>query len=191
MFGRIQGDGGVTILMEKVLNQVLQAQVSEQFQASPYERTADRQGHRNGTRARKLTTRVGTLMLRVPQIREDQFSTDLLCQCRMPDTLRKHLWNKWQDLASKTIAQVVDGMLPAFRPQTPNEPVRISGLALTRVNYVAHFLEALRHSTHGFDSRHTDKTILFTHTGEISDDLPYLAFFWWVGILAKPEWLFV
>ena len=75
-----QGDDGVKVLMEKVLNQVPQAQASEQLQASPYERTADRQGCRNGTRARKLTTRVGTLTLRIPQIREGQFSTDLFAR---------------------------------------------------------------------------------------------------------------
>ena len=65
-----QGDDGVKVLMEKGLNQVLQAQATEQLQADPYERTADRQGYRNGTRARKLTTRVGTLTLRIPQLRE-------------------------------------------------------------------------------------------------------------------------
>jgi putative transposase len=75
-----QGDDGVKILVEKVLNQVLQAQASEQLQAGPYERTADRQGYRNGTRARKLTTRVGTLTLRIPQLREGQFSTDLFAR---------------------------------------------------------------------------------------------------------------
>jgi len=71
-----QGDDGVKVLMEKVLNQVLQAQASEQLQAGPYERTTERQGYRNGTPARKLTTRVGTLTLRIPQLRAGQFSTD-------------------------------------------------------------------------------------------------------------------
>ena len=66
--------------MENGLNQVLQAQASEQLQADPYERTADRQGYRNGTRARKLTTRVGTLTLRILQLREGQFSTDLFAR---------------------------------------------------------------------------------------------------------------
>ena len=75
-----QGDDGVKVLMENGLNQVLQAQATEQLQADPYERTADRQGYRNGTRARKLTTRVGTLTLRIPQLREGQFSTDLFAR---------------------------------------------------------------------------------------------------------------
>ena len=75
-----QGDDGVKVLMENGLNQVLQAQATEQLQADPYERTADRQGYRNGTRPRKLTTRVGTLTLRIPQLREGQLSTELFAR---------------------------------------------------------------------------------------------------------------
>jgi putative transposase len=70
------GDDGVRVLMEKVVNQILQAQATEQLRAAPEERTEERQGYRNGTRARKLTTRVGTLTLRIPQLREGQSSTD-------------------------------------------------------------------------------------------------------------------
>jgi hypothetical protein len=72
-----QGDDGVKVLMEKVLNPVLQVQANEQLQAGPDERPADRQGYRNGIRARKLTTRVGMLTLRIPPLRAGQFSTDL------------------------------------------------------------------------------------------------------------------
>ena len=75
-----RGDDGVKMLMEKVLNQILQAQAAEQLQAAPYERTDDRQGYRNGTRSRKLTTRVGTLTLRIPQLREGQLSTELFAR---------------------------------------------------------------------------------------------------------------
>src|SRR5579875_848788 len=75
-----QGDDGVKVLMEKALNQVLPAPASEQLQAGPYERTADRQGYRNGTRARKLATRVGMLTLRMPQLREGPFSPELFAR---------------------------------------------------------------------------------------------------------------
>jgi transposase-like protein len=64
-------------LLEAVLNQVLDAQVSEQLQAEPYERTEQRQGYRNGYKPRRLTTRVGWLALRVPQVRDGIFSTEL------------------------------------------------------------------------------------------------------------------
>src|SRR5690554_1682476 len=54
-------DSGVSALLESVLNQVLQAQATEQLQAEPYERTDERKGYRNGTRPHTLTTRVGTI----------------------------------------------------------------------------------------------------------------------------------
>ena len=74
------GKGQLAQLVEAVLNQVLQAQVTEQVQATPYERTDERRGYRNGYRPHQLTTRVGTLTLRVPQVREGQFSTELFAR---------------------------------------------------------------------------------------------------------------
>ena len=62
------------------MNQVLEAQVSEQLGAERYERTEERQGYRNGVRPRKLTTRVGQLSLRVPQVRDGQFSPELFAR---------------------------------------------------------------------------------------------------------------
>jgi len=62
-------DSGVAALLESVLNQILQAQATEQLQAEPYERTDERKGYRNGTRPHQLTTRVGTITLRVPRVK--------------------------------------------------------------------------------------------------------------------------
>jgi len=70
-------DEGMAALAEQVLNQVLDAQMTEHLQAKPYERTDQRRAYRNGYKPRKLTTRVGTLTLRVPQARDGSFSTDL------------------------------------------------------------------------------------------------------------------
>src|SRR5690554_3411059 len=73
-------DSGVSALLESVLNQILQAQATEQLQAEPYERTDKRKGYRNGTREHPLTTRVGTITLRVPRFRDGQFSTDMFAR---------------------------------------------------------------------------------------------------------------
>ncbi|WP_206920216.1 IS256 family transposase, partial [Alicyclobacillus suci] len=73
-------DGGVAKLVEQVLNQVLQAQVTEQLKASPYERTDERRGYRNGTLPHPITTRVGRLILQVPRIRNGEFSTELFAR---------------------------------------------------------------------------------------------------------------
>jgi putative transposase len=75
--GLLGSQDGLAKLIEGVLNQILQAQVSEQLGASPHERTEDRQGYRNGVRARTLYTRVGPVTLLVPQTRDGSFSTDI------------------------------------------------------------------------------------------------------------------
>lgn len=64
-------------LLEEIFNQVLLAQSTEQLGAEPYERTEGRTAYRNGTRERQLTTRIGTLTLRIPRHRNGQFSTEL------------------------------------------------------------------------------------------------------------------
>ena len=73
-------DSGVAALLESVLNQILQAQATEQLKAEPYERTDERQGYRNGTRPHPLTTRVGTITLNVPRFRNGQFSTEMFAR---------------------------------------------------------------------------------------------------------------
>jgi len=78
--GLFSGDKGLAQLLEQVLNQVLRAQASEQLKAEPYERCEDRQGYRNGTRPHPLTTRVGTLTLRVPRLRNGNFSPELFAR---------------------------------------------------------------------------------------------------------------
>lgn len=72
-----QGDQGDSKLVESVLNQVLDTQVSEHLNAAPYERTDERRGYRNGYQEREMKTRLGMLELRVPRVRNGAFSTDL------------------------------------------------------------------------------------------------------------------
>lgn len=73
-------DSGMAELLESVLNQILKAQATEQVNAEYYERTDDRKGYRNGTYPHTLSTRVGSLILRIPRIRNGAFSTDLFAR---------------------------------------------------------------------------------------------------------------
>ena len=73
----LRGDRGIAILLEPILNQILQAEMTEHLKAEPGEKTDDRRGYRNGTYERKLTTRVGTIELEVPRDREGTFQTAL------------------------------------------------------------------------------------------------------------------
>lgn len=70
-------DEAFSKLLEEIFNQVLLAQSTEQIGAKPYERTQERTAYRNGFRDRQMTTRVGTLNLRIPRHRNGQFSTEL------------------------------------------------------------------------------------------------------------------
>ncbi len=72
-----QQDDALALLVQQVLNQVLEAQLTDQLQADRYERTEARQGYRNGSRTRHLTTRVGTLTVQVPRTRDGEFSAAL------------------------------------------------------------------------------------------------------------------
>ncbi len=64
-------------IVERVVQELLEAEMTEHVGAAPYERNAARAGHRNGHKPRTLRTRVGTLNLAVPQDREGTFSTKL------------------------------------------------------------------------------------------------------------------
>ena len=54
---------------EAVLQLLLEADVGGVIGAARHERTAERATYRNGSRARALDTRLGTLQLRIPKLR--------------------------------------------------------------------------------------------------------------------------
>ena len=54
--GLFKEDGAMARLVEQVLNQVLEAEVTETLQAKPYERTEERQGYRNAFKPRTMIT---------------------------------------------------------------------------------------------------------------------------------------
>ena len=64
-------------IVGEVLNQVMEAEMTETLGAAKSERTSSRTGYRSGSYTRSLITRVGTLELRVPQDRAGRFSTEV------------------------------------------------------------------------------------------------------------------
>jgi putative transposase len=67
-------------ILQRVIQELLEAEMTEHIGAAPYERAEKRTGHRNGHKPRTLRTRVGTLNLLVPQDREGTFSTRLFAR---------------------------------------------------------------------------------------------------------------
>src|SRR3954462_1022844 len=70
-------DDGFRVLLERVVQEVLEAEMTETLHAGKGERTGGRVGYRSGYYDRRLVTRVGILELRVPQDRGGRFSTEL------------------------------------------------------------------------------------------------------------------
>lgn len=57
-------------MAELLADFVMEAEVTQKIGAGPHERSAERKGYRNGHRERRWDTRLGTLTLQVPKLRE-------------------------------------------------------------------------------------------------------------------------
>src|SRR5580658_7233235 len=68
---------GLREIVRAVMQEMLEAEMTDALGAGKGERTAARLGYRSGYYARTLITRVGKLELRVPQDRDGRFSTEL------------------------------------------------------------------------------------------------------------------
>ncbi len=71
------GEDGMRRMVERVVQQVLEAEMTAFVGADSYEWTGERRGYRNGYKPRTLKTRVGELELMVPKDRDGQFQTEL------------------------------------------------------------------------------------------------------------------
>ena len=75
----ILGSGldGLRPLVQQIVQEVLEAEMDETVGAQRSERTPERIGYRSGYYTRTLVTRVGKLVLRVPQDRQGRFRTEV------------------------------------------------------------------------------------------------------------------
>jgi transposase-like protein len=67
-------------VVQAAVQSILEVEMEECLQAGRHERSEQRLGYRSGYYRRRLITRVGTLVLRVPQDRAGQFSTQVFEQ---------------------------------------------------------------------------------------------------------------
>jgi putative transposase len=74
------GDGTdlVRELAQWALQQLIDAEAAEKIGAGRYERSDDRVTHRNGTRARVLSTKAGDLAVGIPKLRKGSFFPEAL-----------------------------------------------------------------------------------------------------------------
>ena len=60
-------------LIQVMINTAMQVERQQHLGVQPYERSAERQAHANGYKAKTVTTRVGPVTFDVPQVREGNF----------------------------------------------------------------------------------------------------------------------
>ena len=68
------------LIVERVVQAVRAAEMTAHLHAEPDERSPARRGYRNGFTSRQRHTRVGTLMVQVPQDRDGTYSPQLLAR---------------------------------------------------------------------------------------------------------------
>lgn len=73
----IGGEDFLRELVQRTVQQVLDAEMTSFLGAESYQRNGERRGWRNGYKPRTLKTRVGELELLVPKDRDGQFQTEL------------------------------------------------------------------------------------------------------------------
>lgn len=65
-------------MLELLVNNLMHAEVSTLIGAEPHERSPERSTWRNGTRPRQWDTRVGTIELAIPKLREGSYFPSFL-----------------------------------------------------------------------------------------------------------------
>jgi transposase-like protein len=75
--GGFGGEDFLRELVQRTVQQVLEAEMTSFLGAGTYERNGERRGWRNGYKPRTLKTRVGELELMVPKDRDGEFQTEL------------------------------------------------------------------------------------------------------------------
>jgi putative transposase len=78
-----RSDDGLKLFLREMVQELMHSEVGRHVNAAPHERSELRHGYRNGSKPRRLRTRVGDLELDVPQVRG--------CEPYNPS-----LFNKWQ-----------------------------------------------------------------------------------------------
>ena len=78
---KIQGEEQIDFLRELVqmfAQSLIDAEATQKVGANPYERTEERKTQRNGYREREWNTRLGTLDLKIPKLRQGSFFPSIL-----------------------------------------------------------------------------------------------------------------
>ena len=73
-----EGMDGLDSAISILVNEAMQIDRKKYLKAEPYERNSERKGYANGFKDKKLKTRIGSLDLKIPQVRDSSFYPSFL-----------------------------------------------------------------------------------------------------------------
>lgn len=118
---------------------LMEAEVSQHVGAKRYERTSERTGERNGTRERRWDTRVGSITLRVPRVRDGSYFPSLLEPRRRAERA--------------LVAVVQEAYVAGVSTRRVDDLVQALGLAGISKSQVSLICQELDHEVEQFRSR--------------------------------------
>lgn len=102
--------------LRDILGGFLQSLIDQKFEsfidAEKYQRSAHRNGIRNGTYTRSLTTRVGSLTLRIPRDRDGEFSTEIFERYQRSEKafLLTLVEAYWHGVSTRKVSEIAEAL---------------------------------------------------------------------------------
>lgn len=97
---QLGGEDFLRELTEFMLNRIIEADVTQRINSEPHERSDERETYCNGYRDRQYKTRLGTLDLRIPKVREGSYFPSFLEARRLSEkelnAVIQEAWINWR-----------------------------------------------------------------------------------------------
>ncbi len=119
-------------MLEVMLARIMEAEVTARVAADRYERSDDRSGYRNGTRARRFDTRLGTIDLRVPKLRSGGY---------VPAFLEER--SRSERALVSVVQQAVNGGVATRRVEKIFAALGIAGISKSQVSEMCQELDEM------------------------------------------------
>jgi len=119
-------------MLEVLLTRIMEAEVSARVAAERYEHAEDRSGYRNGTRSRRFDTRLGTVDLKVPKVRNGGY---------IPGFLEER--SRSERALISVVQQAVNGGLATRRVEKLFSALGIAGISKSQVSDLCQELDEM------------------------------------------------
>lgn len=117
---QLGGEDFLRDLTEFMLNRIMEADVAQRINAERHERTNERETYRNGFRDRQFNTSLGTLVLRIPKLREGTYFPPFLEARRLSEkALNAVIQEAWINGVS---TRKVDALVQPVSPAAKSRP---------------------------------------------------------------------